>query len=181
MAFNDYFKIYPNRNSELRSVAKTMYEFGKTIAAEPSSAHSNGLDEHAINRQKSYVTYAENMVTALNAKPLPDNPGSFPTDLPINFSDPYKTFTTGVGGEEIPLNETTQLLAEKWMIIAVELAKSQSASMAGALVGFDFERASNNLAVLSKLLVEIEKRPFLDLPETAEPGSNFQVRGGAAR
>ena len=181
MAFNDLFQVYPNRNSELRTIAKTMFEFGKTIAREPSAAHSNGLDEHALNRQKSYVVYAESMVTALNTKPLPDNPASHPTNLPINFSDPFETFTTGVGGEEIPLNESTQLLAEKWMICAVEIAKSQSAAMAGSLVNFDYERAMNNLGTLSKLLVEIEKRPFLDLPETAEPGSNFQVRGGSQR
>lgn len=29
---------------------------------------------------------------------------------------------------------------------------------------------------MSKLLVEIEQRPFLDLPETAEPGSNYGQR-----
>jgi len=59
MAFSDLFKVYNNRNSELRSIAKTVYEFGKTIAREPSAAHSNGLDEHAIQRQRSYVEYAK--------------------------------------------------------------------------------------------------------------------------
>jgi len=181
MAFNDYFKTYPNRNSELRTVAKTMYEFGKTIASEPSAAHSNGLDEHALNRQKSYVAYAIDMVAALNTKPLPDNPATHPTDLPINFSDPYSTFTSGMGGEQIPLNEATQLLAEKWMITAVELAKSQSAALAGSLVDFDFQRANNNLTVIDKLIQEIEKRPFIDLPETAEPGAAFGVRSGGSR
>jgi hypothetical protein len=62
---------------------------------------------------------------------------------------------------------------------AVELAKSQSAAMAGSLVLFDFERAENNLDTISKLLVEIEARPFLDLPETAEPGSNYGTRSGS--
>ena len=178
MALKDLFKVYPNRNSELRTCAKTMFEFGKTIAREPSAAHSNGLDVHALARQKSYVEYAKAMVAALNAKPIPDNPGTHPTDLPIDFSEEYVTFTSDVNGNSIPLNEATQLLAEKWLMTAVELCKSQSASMAGSLVEFDFKRASNNLDTVSKLLVEIEQRPFLDLPETAEPGSNYGPRSG---
>lgn len=180
MAFNDLFKVYPNRNLELRSVVKQAYEFGKTIAKEPSAAHSNGLDEHALRRQKSYVSHTIQMVNALNAKPIPDNPASHPTDLPINLSDTYVTFTTDVGGNQVPLNEATQLLAESWMIFAVELAKSQSASMAGSLVEFDFNRAKNNLDVLNKLLAEVEARPFLDLPETAEPGSTYGTPSGGA-
>ena len=176
MAFNDLFLVYQNRNSELRTVAKQIYEFGKTIAREPSAAHSNGLDEHAIKRQRSYVTHAQAMVDAINAKPVPDNPASHPTQLPINLSELYTTFTTDVNGAQIPINEATQGLAEKWMIIAVELAKSQSAAIAGSLVSFDYDRATNNLAALSQMLDEIEARPFLDLPETADPGSSHGPR-----
>ena len=69
MAFEDLFGIYPNRNAELRSLAKQCYEFGKTIAKEPSAALSSGLDEHALKRQKSYIDYAKGMVDALHAKP----------------------------------------------------------------------------------------------------------------
>jgi hypothetical protein len=176
MAFNDLFKPYPNRNLELRSVAKQVYEFGKTIAQEPSAAHSNGLDIHALKRQRSYIEHSDKMVEALNAKPIPDNPASHPTDFPVDFSVPYNFFTTDVAGNKVPLNEATQLLAEKWMIVAVELVKSQSAALAGGLVSFDYDRAKNNIAVLAKLVDEIEDRPFLDLPETAEPGSEYGPR-----
>jgi len=178
MAFNDFFKEYPNRNLELRSVAKQVYEFGKTIAREPSAAHSNGLDAHALKRQRSYVDHADKMITAFAASPLPDNPASHPVQLPIDFSEAYVTFTTDVEGNQIPLNEATQLLAESWMILAVEMAKSQSAAIAGSFITFDYERAKNNVGVISKLLDELEARPFLDLPETAEPGSGYQVRSG---
>ena len=178
MAFNDLFVVYPNRNLELRSVAKQAHEFGRTIAMEPSAAHSNGLDHHALGRQRSYVDHAIKMVDSLAAKPIPDNPASHPTQMPIDMSDQYLTFTTDVNGNQVPLNEATQLLAESWMILAVELAKSQSAAMAGALVEFDYNRASNNLKVINKLLDEMEARPFLDLPETAEPGSGYQARSG---
>jgi hypothetical protein len=173
MAFADLFQNYPNRNAELRSLAKQCYEFGKTIAREPSASLSSGLDEHALRRQKSYVDHAVNQVEALHAKPLPDMPATHPITFDIQMSDPYITFTTNVGGDEVPLNESTELLAEYWMITAVELAKSQSASLAGSLVEFDYQRAINNLGTLSKLIAELEERPILDLPETAEPGSTY--------
>ncbi len=173
MSFGDFFQVYPNRNLELRSIVKQAYEFGKTIAREPSAAHSNGLDEHAMARQRSYVDHSLQMVDAINSKPLPDNPASHPTQLPINLSEEYITFTTNVEGAAVPLNEATQLLAEAWMVFAVELAKSQSASLAGSLVEFDYTRATNNLLVIRKLLDEMEARPFLDLPETSEPGSAY--------
>lgn len=179
MAFKEFFTIYHNRNHELRTVAKSLYEFGKTIAREPSAAHSNGLDEHAIQRQQTYIDYAMSIVESLNASPIPDNPATHPTDMPIDFSDEYLTFTTDVNGNKIPLNESTQMLAEKWLITAVELAKSQSAAMAGSLVSFDFARAQNNIMSLQKMLDEIKARPFLDLPETSEPGSDYGTRSGS--
>lgn len=178
MAFEDLFGTYPNRNAELRSLAKQCYEFGKTISKEPSAALSSGLDEHALRRQKSYIDHALNMVEALHAKPLPDMPASHPVNFDINMSDPYLTFTSDVGGSKVPINESTELLAEYWMITAVELAKSQSASLAGSLVEFDYQRSKNNLDTLSKLVAEMEERPILDLPETAEPGSVYQVPAG---
>lgn len=178
MAFNELFRTYPNRNMELRSVAKQFYEFGKTIAREPSAAVSSGMDAHALLRQQSYVTHAEKMVAAIASSPLPDNPATHPTQLPIDFSEAYITFVTDVNGNKIPLNESTQLLAEYWLTLAVELAKSQSASLAGSLITFDHDRAKNNLAAITKLLNELKDRPFLDLPETAEPGSGYEVRSG---
>jgi len=181
MPFSDLFKTYPNRNAELRSITMTCYEFGKTIAKEPSAALSTGLDIHAVKRQKSYIEYVDKMIDAIHAKPIPDLPASHPLDLPINMDDPYVTFTLDVGGNQVPLNEQTQLLAEYWMITAVELAKSQSASIAGSLVEYDHERAVNNLAVMLKLLTEMTNRPILDLPETADPGSLYQAPGSSVK
>ncbi|MBT8147758.1 MAG: hypothetical protein KJN90_12955 [Gammaproteobacteria bacterium] len=180
MAINELHKIYPNRNHELRTVAKAFFEFGKTIAREPSAAHSNGLDEHAIKRQDSYIAYAKSMVDALAAKPIPDNPATHPLNMPIDFSEQYITFTQDLNGNQVPLNESTQMLAEKWLLTAVEIAKSQSAALAGSLVTFDNERAQNNLDTLEKMLNEVKERPFLDLPETAEPGSSYGPRSGSA-
>jgi hypothetical protein len=177
MAFSDLFVQYPNRNAELRSVSKQFYEFGKTIAQEPSANNSAGLDEHALGRQRAYVDYSVSIVTALHARPIPDMPATHPLDLPIDLSEVYKQFVVDINGNSVPLNETTELLAEYWMVAAVELAKSQSASMAGALVVHDYNRAINNLEVISKYLDEIEQRPILDLPETAEPGAPLEGGG----
>jgi len=179
MAINDLHQVYPNRNSELRSTAKQCFEFGQTIAREPSAAHTNGLDAHAIKRQEEYITHATAMVEALNASPIPDLPATHPTQMPVDFSVPYIYFTEDLNGNQIPMNEATQLLAEKWLLTAVELSKSNSAAMAGSLVSFDYERASNNIASISKLLAEIKARPFLDLPETSDPGSTHGARSGS--
>lgn len=182
MAINDLHRVYPNRNIGLRSAAKQCFEFGQTIAREPSAAHSNGLDEHAIGRQRQYIQKARDVVERLHAKPIPDRPASHPTDMPIDFSVPYIYFTSDLNGNQVPMNEATQELAENWLTMAVELAKSQSAGIAGSLVEFDYIRAVNNVDVIEQLVNEIAERPMVDLPETADPGSTHGPRsGGTAR
>lgn len=178
MAINDLHAVYPNRNNELRGVAKQLYEFGQTIAREPSAAHTNGLDEHAIERQETYIAHARDMVEAINASPIPDRPATHPTQMEVDFSVPYVYFVEDLNGNEVPMNEATQLLAEGWLLTAVELVKSNSASMAGSLVEFDYTRAVNNINAIEKILAEIKARPFLDLPETANPGSGHKARSG---
>ena len=172
--FNDLFKKYPNRNAELRSVAKSAYEFGKTVSQEADAALGSGMHEHSIRRQTSYLDYLDTLVEAIHAKPIPDLPATHPTGFNINLSEPYKFFVEDINGEMVPLNEQTQLLAEYWMLTAVELAQSQSASMAGSLTDFDFQRAKNNIGVMRKLLAEMTARPVLDLPETAAPGASLE-------
>lgn len=178
--FNDLFRKYPNRNPELRAVAKSAYEFGKTVAREADSALSSGMHEHSIGRQNQYLDYMDTVVDAIHAKPIPDLPATHPTGFNINLSEPYDMFVEDINGEKVPLNEQTQLLAEYWMIMAVELAQSQSASMAGSLVEFDYKRAKNNIGVMRKLLTEMTSRPVLDLPETARPGSELVAPSSAS-
>jgi hypothetical protein len=61
------------------------------------------------------------------------------------------------------------------------MAKSNSASMAGSLVSFDFQRCDVNISSIEKLLSELEARPFIDLPETAQPGSVHGKRSGGTK
>jgi len=181
IGINSLHKIYPNRNIGLRACAKTCFEFGQTIAREPSAAHSNGLDEHAIKRQRQYIQKARDVIERLHAKPIPDRPGSHPTQVPINLSEEYIYFTLSVDDQEVPLNESTQELAENWLIVAVELAKSQSAALAGSLVEYDYVRAINNIDVIEQLVDEIAARDIIDLPETGTPGSIYGERTSAGR
>ena len=168
-SFNDLFKIYPNKNAELRSVAHSAYEYGKTIALEPSAAMSQGLDDYAIARQRSYLAQLQGMVDAMAAKPVPDMPAVHPTLFNVDVSTPYQTFFQDVADAKVPLNEQTKLLSEHYMIFVVELCKSQSATQAGSLLSFDVERATANIATMMKLIDEIEARSPVDLPETATP------------
>lgn len=171
MAFEELFKIYPNKNVELRAVAKVAYEFGKNIAQEPSAGMSIGLDEHAIKRQTTYIEVAKGYVEALHQRPVPDMPYVHPCRFDIDISEPYKQFTR----DDIPINEDTQLLAQYWMILAVELAASQSAGLAGSLIKPDYERVINHIAVIAQFLEEMATRQTPDLPETAFPEAMLEV------
>lgn len=177
--FEELFRTYPNRNAGLRAVAKQAYEFGFTVAREADAALSSGMHEHAIKRQRSYLDYTQTLVDALHARPIPDLPATHPVRFDVNLTEVYEQFTMDKSGERVPLNEQTELLAIYWMLTAVELAKSQSASMAGSLTVFDFERASNNIATMRKMLDEMTSLPVLDLPETSEPGSELSQTGSA--
>ena len=158
MAFEDLFKVYPNKNIELRAIAKTAYEFGRTIAAEQTAAMSLGVNEHAVRRQREYIQTIKGQLDAFNARPLPDMPYVHPTRFDIDLSDPYQQFTK----DGLPLNEDTQLLAQYWMICAVELAASQSAGLAGSIIEADYRRIANHLDVMTQYLNEIEARPTVD-------------------
>lgn len=173
MAFEELFKVYPNKNAELRAASKVAYEFGANIAQEPSAGMSIGLDEHAIKRQRTYVKTFQGYIDALHDRPIPDMPYVHPVRFDIDLTEPYKQFTK----DGLPLNEDTELLAQYWMICAVELAASQSAGLAGSLINPDYERVANHLGVISQFLDEMETRETPDVPETAFPGAVLEVPG----
>jgi hypothetical protein len=174
MAFEDLFKTYPNKNAELRAICKAAYEFGATIAQEPSAGMSIGLDEHAIARQRSYVVSLRGQLEAFHSRPIPDMPYVHPVRFDIGLSEPYKQFTK----DGMPINEDTQLLAQYWMICAVEMAASQSAGLAGSIIDADYDRIINHLGVITQYLDELETRPAVDLPETAFPGAELETPTG---
>ena len=173
MAFEELFKVYPNKNVELRACAKIAYEFGRNIAQEPSAGLSIGLDEHAIGRQKQYLIRMADMVEAFHARPIPDMPYVNPTRFDVDLSDPYLQFTQ----DDLVLNEDTQLLCQYWMVVAVELAASQSAGLAGSIIDADYNRVVNHLAVIKQYVEEVAERPIPDVPETAFPGAPLEVPG----
>lgn len=174
MAFEELFQVYPNKNLELRAVAKTAYEFGRNIAKEPSAGMSLGLDIHAISRQRSYVQALIGQLEAFHNRPVPDMPYIHPTRFDIDLSEPYMQFTK----DGIALNEDTELLAQYWMVCAVELAASQSAGLAGSVIDADYNRIKNHLDVIAQYLDELEARSTVDIPETAFPGAPLEVPAG---
>lgn len=173
MAFEELFKVYPNKNMELRAAAKTAYEFGMNIAREPSAGMSLGLDEHAVLRQRNYIEIQRGIVDALHSRPIPDMPYVHPTRFDVDLSEVYTQFTK----DGVPLNEDSEYLAQMWMVVAVELAGSQSAALAGSLTDADYNRVINHLGVLSQYLDACEVRPDIDIPETAFPGAALEAPG----
>ena len=89
MPFADLFKTYPNRNAELRSIAMTCYEFGKTIAREPSAALSTGIDVHAIKRQKAYIEYVGKLVDAIYKNPNSLEPAARSMGLVVQITPAF--------------------------------------------------------------------------------------------
>ena len=182
MSINDLHREYPNKNPELRAVSRQCYEYGLTVAQSPSANHSSALDEHDLRRQRQYVDQARDMIQALYDKPRPDRPISHNLQKPIDLSVEYKYWVEDLEGNEVALNEYTSLLAENWLMLAAGMAKSQSASLAGSMEEFDYNRAMTNLDELSQLLDEMEKRPSMDLPETALPEAELkETTGGRSR
>lgn len=171
MAFEDLFKVYPNKNVEGRTVAKAAYEFGRNIAYEPSASMSIGLDEHAIKRQRQYIASMRGYLDAFHDRPLPDSPYTHPTRFDIDLSDPYMQFTK----DGLPINDDTELLCQYWMMLAVNVAASQSAGLAGSLIDADYERCVNLVSTIEQFVNEIETRETPDLPETAFPAAELQV------
>ncbi|MCK5607083.1 hypothetical protein KAR91_34685 [Candidatus Pacearchaeota archaeon] len=173
MAFEELFVIYPNKNVELRACAKVAYEFGRNIAKEPSAGASMGINEHAVVRQEGYLDRMEDMVDAIFERPVPDMPYIHATRFDCDLSDPYEQFAV----DGLALNEDTQMLAQYWMIVAVELAASQSAGIAGGLFEADYKRVKNHIKVIEQYVEEVAKRPIPDVPETAFPGALLEVPG----
>jgi hypothetical protein len=94
-----------------------------------------------------------------------------PTQFPIDLSEVYTMFAR----DGNPLNEDTELLCEYWMVVAVELGASQSAALAGSLTDADYNRVVNDVKVITQYLDELDKRPVIDLPETAFPGAELET------
>ena len=168
----DLYKVYPNKNIELRMLAAKAFEYGRNTAYEQSAGMSNGVDEHCIKRQRRYVEDYVDRVESIHARPLPDLPHIHPTRFDIDLSEPYEEFTK----DGLALNEDTELLMSYWLGVAVTCASCQSAGMGGSLRDDDFERLTNQLAVISKFLDEVEKRPIPDIPETAYPASALSIK-----
>jgi hypothetical protein len=168
----DLFRKYANKNVELRMLAYKAFEYGRNAAYEQSAGMSIGIDEHAIARQTRYVDDFNDRLNSIYARPVPDLPHIHPTRFDIDLSERYQEFTK----DGLVINEDTELLAAYWLAVAVTLASSQSAGAGGSLIDADYNRVKEQIAVISKFLVECAKRPIPDIPETAYPATALGLK-----
>lgn len=159
------------KNIELRAIVRLCHELGAGIAQEPSAGMSIGLDEHALKRQRQYIMRVLGMVESVHEKPIPDAPRIHPTEFPADLTKLFAQFTA----DNLAINKDTELLSTYWMTIAVEMALSQSATLAGSMTDADYTRAKTNLGVITQYLDELEKAVPLDIPETAHPEAQLST------
>ncbi len=166
------FKIYANKNIEVRMLAYKAFEYGRNTAFEQSAGMSIGIDEHAIARQRRYVEDFNDRLDSIHNRPNPDLPHIHPTRFDIDLTERYEEFTK----DGLAINEDTELLMAYWLAVAVSLAASQSAGAGGSLIDADYNRIKEQVAVISKFLDETEKRPIPDIPETAFPATALNLK-----
>jgi len=165
-------KEYPNKNPELRRVAKYAWECAHNTVKEGSAGSTIGADEHFVKRQKEFVSGFEALLEELKSSPIPDVFGMPDTKFPIRLDDTPKMISTDVSGDEIPLNEDLQLVTIEWVTLANMLARSNSAGIRGSIIEHDYERAVNQAKVITKRINGIEKGPKPDFSATSDPGAD---------
>ena len=163
--FAEFFKEYPNSNAELKTIAKACHDFGMETCKEQTAAMGIGVNDHAIARQRQYVQYVSEMLDAVFARPVPDKPYTHPSVLLIDLSERFPQF---VDDSDTVVNESTQLLATMWMELAVSCSMSQSNKLAGSMIEYDYNRAKEQVVVISKYVEELAKRPIPDIPEVSK-------------
>lgn len=172
MALSNLHKRYGNRNIELRTMVHQFHEFGRNISESQSAALTAGILSDDLERQEACVKAAEALLDKATAK-VPDRASTHPENFPINLTVPYKQFVEDVNGDMKPVNEHTALLAEQWLTLAVNLAKSLSATVSGGLFDKDRDRAKENLALIKTWLAIFSEQGILDLPETVNASAEL--------
>lgn len=172
MSIKEMFRVYGNRNSEVRAIANQAYEFGKNVAQSQSAALSAGIAPDEVKRQQTYIEATKKNIATANDK-IQDRPQTHPNQYPIDMSIEYNQFVEDTEGNLKPINEHTALLAELWLILAVELARSQSAQISGSLLKSDRIRAEANLDEIDRWLKTFEDQDILDMPETVKGSSEY--------
>ena len=90
MAFEDLFIVYPNKNVELRMLAAKAYEYGRNAAFEQSAAMSIGVNDHAIKRNRLYVSDFQDRLDSIHNRPVPDLPYTHPTRVEVMIRPSYR-------------------------------------------------------------------------------------------
>lgn len=166
MAFEDLFGTFEYKNTELGSVAEFSHEVCVTTAREQSAGSTMGLDEHAMKRQRQYITNIRARLDGLIDRPIPDLPASHPL-LYSTVQTAPETITV----DDKPLNSDAFAVSQMWQLVSFEMLKSNSAGMGGGMTSFDGIRARQNVTAIEQFLAAIEAAADVDFPETAAPAA----------
>lgn len=166
MAFEDLWKVFNVKNSELKFVADFAHKCAVNTMREQSAGLSVGMTTHALERQATWITNCRARLAALNEHPIPDLPAVHPTEFVCDYSE-VPEIITAAGGQ--PLNSDVLAVATAWSTFFNEFCRSNSAGLAGGMLEFDYKRAEQNLDSIMQVLDSITRASSVDFPETAEP------------
>jgi len=162
MARSDLYVDQLVKNAELKNLAEYAHKCSWNTAREQSGGQQAGLDEHALNRQATWIKNARERLAVVQSQPEPDQPASHPNDLPVVLPEP--TFLTS---DNRPVNPDCEAVAIMWQTIAYELAKSASSKKGGSMTQADAKRCEVNINALEQFLVAVAAASELDFPESA--------------
>lgn len=178
MAFEDLWKTFSVKNSELKFVADFAHKCAVNTMREQSAGLSVGMTVHALERQAAWVANCRDRLQALHQHPIPDLPATHPTEFVCDYSEVPEIISTA-GGQ--PLNSDVLAVGTAWATFFNEFCRSNSAGLAGGMLDFDEKRASQNLDSILQVLDSITRASSVDFPETAEPEAKAARPGAAAR
>jgi len=171
MGYNELFRTFEYKNSELGSVANFAYEAAVNTAEEQSAGMTTGLDEHAQRRQIGWLDHISARIDGVASRPTPDLPATHPNLYKQEHVAPETITVDG-----IPLNHDTLTMSQMWQILANELLSSNSAGLGGGMHEPDADRAVNIVESMRQFLASLSGAPAVDFPETAAPAATKSKR-----
>lgn len=169
MGFDEFYKVFEVKNTELRGLASYLYECGVNVGKESFASLAIGIDEHGERRMREYVDAGRLRLTALGSHPIPDLPRTHPILMRCDISR-IPDLPRDAQGEAVNSDAENFMIA--WQRCANELADSNSAALGGGAVDFDVVRCDQNLSSILDMLDSVTGAGSrVDFAETAEPSA----------
>ena len=169
MGFEQFYGVFPVKNTELKGLAEFLWEAGFNVGTEASASLTIGLNEHAETRIRQFANAAQLRLTAVASHPIPDLPRSHPVNLDCDISGVPDLPRTADGRA---VNTDIEQVMVSFQRAAYELAQSNSAALGGGMIAFDVVRCESNIASIVDQLDALTA-PYgrVDFAETAAPAA----------